>query len=139
MAKRSTYLRKQRDIALFESYSKAIQEHDFANQKEAFDYVRKHAAPRFFSSNMFCESMITKMLNGQPTGLKNPQAVRKYNELFRRYKQKAEQYPEKTIREICAIIVDEPAPEFYLNRRITQWIIAREKKERWEEIMKKMR
>lgn len=139
MAKRSTYLRKQRDRALFESYSEAIKVHDFATQKEAYDYVRTHPAPRFFSSHLFCASMIKKMLDGVPTGLKSPQSIRKYNELFKRYLERSEQYPDKSIEEICAIIVDEPAPEFYLNRRITQWVIARERKEIWETMLKRTR
>ena len=136
MAKKTTYLREQRDIALFNTYTKAIEEFDFANQYEAYDYVRKHPAPRFFVSPFFCESMMLKMLAGKPTGLRNPQTVRKYDELFRRYKSMQERHPELTLRDICERIIDEPAPEYYLNRRITQWIIARERKKRWEKMFK---
>ena len=132
MGKRSTYLRELRDAALFDAYTKAVGEQDFSNQAEAYDYVRKHAAPRFFASAQFCESMVKKMDRGEPTGLRNPQAKRKYAELYRRYRKMLEERPELSVREICSIIVDQPAPEFYLNRRITQWIVVRERKRRWE-------
>lgn len=137
MAKKSTYLREQRDAALFDAYIKAVRDIGFSTQEMAYDYVRTHEAPRFFVEPKFCQEIISKIERGLPTGLRNPQSIRKYDELYRRFKQMRKENPDMPMRDICEAIVDGKAPEFYLNRRITQWIIGREKRMKWERMEKR--
>lgn len=129
----------QRDRALFETYTRALQERHFASPGEAINYVRKHPAPRFYIDGNFCAIIIGRMLKGQPTGLKGKQRERKFKELFRLYLIEAEKPENKGMpkREICSRIVEMPAPEFYLNYRATNGILTAQRNlkvremERW--------
>lgn len=138
MSKKTTYLREQRDRALFEAYCKAIAERDFVSQRpqdEAIDYVRTHEAPRFYISPEFCMLIMGRMSRGQDSGIKGKAATRKFQELFRRYvaEWKKPESRDMDIYDICCKIVCQPAPEFYINNRAARGIIQRQKKLRQEE------
>ena len=135
MRKKTTYLREQRDKALFDAYCEAIRTHRFSSQEEATDYVRTHQAPCFYISPEFCTLVMGRMSRGEEPGIKGRAANRKFQELFRRYvaewrKPESRDLP---VYEICSRILAKPAPEFYINNRTARGIIQRQKKLRQEE------
>ena len=135
MGKKTTYLREQRDRALFDAYCRAISQHSFRSQDEATDYVRTHDAPRFYISPEFCMLIMGRLSRGQDSGIKGKAATRKFQELFRRYvtEWKKPESRDLDMYEICSRIVCQPAPEFYINNRCARGIIQRQKKIRQEE------
>ncbi len=142
MSKKTTYLREQRDRALFDAYCKAISEHSFRSQDEATDYVRTHEAPRFYISPEFCMLIMGRLSRGQDSGIKGKAATRKFQELFRRYvaEWKKPESRNLDIYDICSKIVCQPAPEFYINNRAARGIIQDQKRQRqreWERKRKK--
>ena len=124
---------------MFEAYTNALREHDFASQSEAINYVCSHGAPRFYIDAEFCAIVIGRMRRGSPTGLKGKHRLRKFNELYRLYKlERAKPGNEKsTVKEICARIVEMPAPEFYLNYRAASGIIAEQRAKKMQAIERK--
>lgn len=125
-------LREERDRALFAAYNKALAEHSFRCQSEAINFVRTSAAPKFYISSEFCAIIIGRLLRGENPGLKGRQRLRKFEVLFRLFLAESGKPENKSrsTREICALIVDMPAPEFYLNYRMTSGIINKQK-EKW--------
>lgn len=134
---KDTSLREQRDEALFEAYTQAIREKFFASQSDAIDYVRRNKAPRFYIDGHFCAIIIGRMQKGLPTQLKGEQRKRKFDELFRLFKEEKAKPENAGVSdgEICMRIVEMPAPEFYLNYRAASGIIAKEREMRQKKMM----
>ena len=62
---RDMKLRERRDRELFIAYQNALQEHDFVDQRQAVDFVRKNSAPRWFVSKEFCAAVISSWNRGK--------------------------------------------------------------------------
>ena len=137
--KKTVYLREERDRAVFEAYNDAISHNDFKTQEDAFEYVRTHPAPRFFIEPEFCTTVICRMLRNEPMGIKGEHQRRKFNELFRRYKEFLAENPTYPSIVICSIIVNEPAPEFFISTRSVRLIVSRQKEIVWQEMQRKFR
>lgn len=129
-------LRKDRDKALFAAYNKAIATINFSSQVEAVDYVRTHEAPRFYISPEFCSIVIGRMIRGEDPGIKGTLRIKKFEELYARYITESSKPENKNMaaREICNIIVEQKAPEFYLNYRASAGIINKQKEKRIKEL-----
>lgn len=127
---KSTYLREQRDVAIFRAYTKALAEHHFSCDTEACNWVRKQPAPSFFTSPEFCQIIVSRMLRGKDCDLKGARRA-KFEELKRLYLERVDlpRFKGKPMIDICNEIVALPAPEFYLERRVVAMII-REQKEK---------
>lgn len=134
-------LRKERDRALFESYTKAIRERNFKSQAEAINYARLQPAPRFYIDGVFARMVINNMRKGEPMGVTGYYRVLKFQELYRRFMKEKDnpKYAGKPSTELCDIIVEQPAPEFYVSYRSARLIIARQREEQWLELKKKAR
>ena len=136
MRYKDTDLREQRDRAIFDAYNKALVERGFESQAEAVEYVRTHSAPRFFISAEFCAIVISRLAAGKHPGVSGYQRIRKFRELYRRYLIETDdpKNANASLREICGRIVDQEAPEFYLNFRATSEIINRQREARQERL-----
>lgn len=136
---RDMMLRKRRDQELFRAYQRALQENVFSDQKEAVDYVRKHEAPRWFVSKEFCAAVISSWLKGKDFYKMRPNKKRKFKALFDLYLAVKQEFPYKALThlELCAIIVDMPAPEWYIDHQLASRIIAEQIEARNEQIATK--
>ena len=132
-------MREERDRAVFDAYNEAIKHQTFKTQEDAFEYVRTHAAPRFFIEPEFCTTVICRMLRGEPMGIKGEHQMRKFNVLFHRYKEFLSANPTYSSIVICSIIVNEPAPEFFISNRSVRLIIARQREIVCREIQRKFK
>ena len=129
-------LRKARDKALFDAYNKALSTISFSSQAEAVDYVRTHEAPRFYISPEFCSIVIGRMIRGEEPGIKGTLRIKKFRELYARFlvESSKPENEDMAAREICNIIVEQKAPEFYLNYRASAGIINAQKEKRIKEL-----
>ena len=129
-------LRQQRDYALFCAYQKALEENDFSNQWEAVEYVRTHAAPKWFVSKEFCAAVISCRLRGTDHYKMGKSKKRKFDALFDLYQQKKREHPYCCHLALCEEIVEMPAPEWYIEHQIAGRII-KEQMQRRNELMAK--
>lgn len=129
-------LRKRRDIELFRAYQKALTENDFLDQREAVEYVRKHEAPRWFVSKEFCAAVISSWLRGKEFCKMRNNKRRKFLALFDIYQRLKNEFPYSALNhlELCATIVDMPAPEWYIDHQLAARIITEQINKRNEEI-----
>ena len=119
-------LRERRDAELFRAYQKALKENTFSDQREAVDYVRKHEAPRWFVSKEFCAAVISSWLRGKEFCKMRPNKKRKFKALFKLYNNLKKEFPYSALNhlELCATIVDMPAPEWFIDHQLASRIIS---------------
>ncbi len=122
-------LKSIRDRDLFLCYQKALKEKDFKNQWEAIEYVRKSPAPRFYISSKVCSLLLGKIFAGHKLERMHPLAYRRIKHLEKMYKSMVtgQAGMQGLSRErVCEIIVDMPAPEFYISNVYATRIINKE-------------
>lgn len=129
-------LRERRDLELFRAYQKALKEHDFVDQRQAVDYVRKHEAPRWFVSREFCAAVISSWLRGKEYCKMRRNKERKFKAIYEIYLRLKNEFPYCALNhlELCGAIVDMPAPEWYLDHQMASRIISEQMAIRNEQI-----
>jgi len=122
---RDMKLRERRDRELFIAYQNALQEHDFVDQRQAVDFVRKNSAPRWFVSKEFCAAVISSWNRGKEFCKMRSNKKRKFQALFEIYNNLKGQFPYSALNhlELCGVIVDMPAPEWYIEHQLASRII----------------
>ena len=133
---RDMMLRERRDKELFRAYQTALREQNFSDQREAVDYVRKHEAPKWFVSKEFCAAVISSWLRGEEFYKMRPNKRRKFQALYDLYLSLRDQVPYSTLNhlELCAAIVDMPAPEWFIDHQLASRIITQQMALRNEQI-----
>ena len=133
---RDMMLRERRDTELFRAYQKALQEHDFVDQRQAVEYVRKHEAPRWFVSKEFCAAVISCWLRGKEFCKMRPNKRRKFQALFDIYNKLKKEFPYSALNhlELCGTIVEMPAPEWFIDHQLASRIITEQISIRNEQI-----
>lgn len=122
-------LKAIRDRDLFLCYQRALKEHDFQNQWEAVEYVRKCPAPRFYISSKVCSLLLGKLFAGKRLERMHPLAYKRIKHLEKAYKTfvGGEAGKKGLSRErVCELLIDMPAPEFYITNSYATRIINKE-------------
>ena len=135
---RDMNLRKSRDLELFFAYQRALKEHDFSDQREAVDYVRKHEAPRWFVSKEFCAAVISSWQRGSDFYKMRNNKRRKFRALYDLYQKLKNEFPYCALNhlDLCAAIVEMPAPEWFIDHQLASRIIAEQIELRNERVAK---
>lgn len=138
MAK-DTELHMERDMELYRVYLRGLREQHFSSLDEAADWVRMQPAPRFYISSKPLVSYIGARTNGTRPQKMFSQNEKKMKCLYNMYLDYIEQNPNHGMsREyICDILVDQPAPCFYISRESARRIIQRERKRYREAIFRR--
>lgn len=136
---RDMMLRKRRDMELFRAYQRALKENTFSDQREAVDYVRKHEAPRWFVSKEFCAAVISCWLRGKEFCKMRPNKKRKFKALYELYVELKNKFPYCAMNhlDLCAAIVEMPAPEWFIDHQLASRIITEQINIRNEQIASK--
>lgn len=118
-------LRQRRDTELFRAYQNALAAHEFADQRQAVDYVRKNEAPRWFVSKEFCAAVISSWLRDKEFCKMRENKRRKFRAIYDIYLKLKNEFPYNTFNhlELCAAIVETPAPEWFINHQSASRII----------------
>lgn len=126
---KDTELKEARDRDLFMCYQKALRENNFQDQWEAIEYVRRCPAPRFYISSKSCSLLLGKIFAGKRLERMHPLAYKRIRRLADMYKTyvSGENGMKGLSRErVCEVIVDMPAPEFYVSHLYATRIITKE-------------
>ena len=133
---RDTGLIRAKEDAIYEVYKRGLVEGKFRSFRDAGDWVCKQPAPKFFIDSRTASLLIGKVLAGQSIHNMHSSSRRLVRQLHRNYVQFMEDNPGCTLSRdrVMELLVDEPAPEFYLTgdatRRILRKAIKRVR-ERW--------
>lgn len=123
---RDMMLRKRRDAELFRAYQIALKENDFPDQRQAVEYVRKHEAPGWFVSKEFCAAVLSCLLRGKEHCKMRANKKRKFKALYDLYISLRDKFPYCAMNhlDLCAAIVEMPAPEWFIDHQLASRIIA---------------
>lgn len=134
---KNTELKKARDRALYSAFKKGLGEGRFATMRDAAKYVCRQPAPRFFIEAEKASILVGRILANVSLINLNSCSRRMAWQLYRDYRRFLSAHPGcKMSRErIMEILVDNPAPEFYLEPQRTRKILYQERRkerQRWD-------
>ena len=139
---KNTDLKRARDLALYREFKRMLAENGFPTMRTAASAVCRRPSPRFFIEPERASLLVGCIINGISLAKHNPATQRMARQLHANYEQYLKDNPGcRLSRErIMEILVEQPAPEFYIGAQSARKIIYRERKkararwERWREI-----
>lgn len=125
-----TELKTARNRALYAAFKKGLSDGSFATMRDAARYVCKQPAPSYYIEAEKASMLVGRILQGVSLINLNSCSRRKAWQLYRNYMKYLEEHPCcKLSRErIMEILVDEQAPEFYLEPQRTRKILYQERR-----------
>lgn len=106
-------------------YRQKIIEANFIVMPEIFQLVADSPASRFWVSEQRAAIVVSRMLAGKPLSRMRVNKREMFEEIFRRFLILRDENPKKSIFELTAIVVNQPAPKFYLTPRTVGEFIYR--------------
>lgn len=130
-------LKRSRDAALYETFKRGLSNGGFATMRDAARYVCKQPAPRFFIEAEKASLLVGRIMSGVSLINMNACSRRMAWHLYRQYMEYLEAHPDNRLsrERVMEILVDRPAPEFYIEQQRARKIIYQERRKarlRWE-------
>lgn len=121
---------QQRSDDLMRAYDEYIASCDYIRMPDVYNNIVNMPARRFWVSDIRSALVISAMMRGEARLEKMCASKREmYEEIFRRVIILREQYPEKTTSELCAMVVMQPAPKFYITPGSAKIMVCKARKE----------
>lgn len=136
---RNTDLREEKDRELYDLYVQCLREHKYASLKEIADWVRVQPASKFYVSAKSLVNYIGAILYGKKSTKMYELNGEKMNLLYEKYLQFMDENPHCALsrERICEILVDEPAPSFFICRTSCINAINREREKHRRALIKR--
>ncbi len=123
---------RERNEDLMRVYREKISEASIIVMPVIFELVAQSPSSRFWVSEERAAIVISAMAAGRPMPRMRKNKREMFEEIFRRFVVMHEQQPDKSVYELVALIVNQPAPKFYLTARTVGEFIYRIKNGRYE-------
>lgn len=133
---RNTELIRAKERAIYETYKRGLEEGRFSCFRDAGEWVVKQPAPRFFIESRTVSLLVGRIEKDISLLDLHASSRRLVRQIYRNYMEFLQEHPGcKLSRErIMEILVEEPAPEFYITGDAARRIIRKEirkARERW--------
>lgn len=120
-----------RDRDLLEAYQKAIEISDYPfSLTDVLQKTVNMPAKRFYSSTKYACMCIKAMKQGKPVIYQQKEKERMIHEVFSRVQQEEIAHPDVKLDQLIEIVMDRPAPEFYLKISSAKVIICKAKQKK---------
>ena len=116
---------KERNDDLMRVFRQKIIEADFIIMPQIFQLVADSPASRFWVSEQRAAIVVSRMLSGKPLSRMRENKREMFEEIFRRFLILRREHPQKSLFELTSIVVNQPAPKFYLTARTAGELIYR--------------
>jgi len=113
----------ERNKDFVRAYRQACKENHCENIREYVRIAVKKPAPRFYIEKERAYDIIMFMEGNVAFVSQNPNKIRMYDEIYIRYKNLSELYPNKQKGDIIESVINQPAPEFYIGIHAAMKII----------------
>ena len=137
---RDTGLKKQKAEALFRIYKKGLEEGRFDSLYAAGQWCARQPAPCYYISAKRASLLLGRIFAGVSLIDCNSSQRRMVWQLYRNYLRYLKEHPGNTLsrERVLELLVDEPAPEFYITGDAARKILREEikkarKQRRWFE------
>lgn len=116
---------QERNQELMRVYQEELSKAGYIVMPKIFEQVANSPCSRFWVSEERAAIVISTLLAGKviPNMRKNKREM--FDEIFRRFLIVREQYPEKSIYALAIMVVNQPAPKFYMTPRTVGELIYR--------------
>ena len=116
---------QERNQELMRVYQEELSKAGYIIMPKIFEQVANSPCSRFWVSEERAAIVISTLLAGKviPNMRKNKSEM--FDEIFRRFLIAREQYPEKSIYALAIMVVNQPAPKFYMTPRTVGELIYR--------------
>ena len=116
---------QERNQELMRVYQEELSKAGYIVMPKIFEQVANSPCSRFWVSEERAAIVISTLLAGKviPNMRKNKREM--FDEIFRRFLIAREQYPEKSIYALAIMVVNQPAPKFYITPRTVGELIYR--------------
>ena len=116
---------QERNQELMRVYQDKLSKAGYIFMPEIFEQVANSPCSRFWVSEERAAIVISSLLAGKilPNMRKNKREM--FDEIFRRFLIVRERYPEKSIYALAIMVVNQPAPKFYMTPRTVGELIYR--------------
>lgn len=123
-------LKRARDRDLYLAFRKALVERGFNSMRDAARHVCSSPAPRFYIEPKRASDLVGLILANVSLINLNDSSRRMAWQLYRNYQAWVKEHPDSHLsrERIIEILVDEPAPEFYVGPQMARKIIYKERK-----------
>lgn len=115
----------QRNEDLMRVFRLKILEADFIVMTDIFEQVANSPASRFWVSEERAAIVMSDMFKGKCIDRMRPNKREMFEEIFKRVSALRKENPEKSLFELTSIVVNSPAPKFYLTPRSAGELIYR--------------
>lgn len=116
---------RERNKDLMRVYREKLSEASIIVMPVIFELVAQSPSSRFWVSEERAAIVISAMAAGRPMPRMRKNKREMFEEIFRRFVVMHEQQPDKSVYELVALIVNQPAPKFYLTARTVGEFIYR--------------
>lgn len=116
---------RERNEDLMRVYREKLSEASIIVMPVIFELVAQSPSSRFWVSEERAAIVISAMAAGKPIPRMRKNKREMFEEIFRRFVVMHEQQPDKSVYELVALIVNQPAPKFYLTARTVGEFIYR--------------
>lgn len=116
---------QERNQELMRVYQEKLSKAGYIVMPKIFEQVANSPCSRFWVSEERAAIVISTLLAGKvvPNMRKNKREM--FDEIFRRFLIVREKYPEKSIYALAIMVVNQPAPKFYMTPRTVGELIYR--------------
>lgn len=116
---------QERNQELMRIYQEELSKAGYIVMPKIFEQVANSPCSRFWVSEERAAIVISTLLAGKviPNMRKNKREM--FDEIFRRFLIARKQYPEKSIYALAIMVVNQPAPKFYMTPRTVGELIYR--------------
>lgn len=115
----------ERNEDLMRAYRHCLSVASSVPAPDIFKLVADSPAKRFWVSPERAAVVVSALIAGRPVGKMRPNKARMFQEIYRRYLIHKKKYPHLSTLDIVSIVVNEPAPRFYLTPRTVGELISR--------------
>lgn len=112
----TVHFSSQRDRELMNAYRSVLAQKKFFDFKRHYEEVVNQPCSRFWVSEERATAVISDMIKGRPVlDSMLPNKREMFTEIYRRVIALQKQHPDYSIYDLTMLVVNAPAPKFYLN------------------------
>lgn len=108
---------KERNDDLMKAFRHHLAKANFIIMPDIFELVAHSPSSRFWVSEKRASIIIARMLSKKPLPKMRANKREMFEEIFKRFTALQKRFPHKSIPELTSIVVNQPAPKFYLTPR----------------------
>ena len=116
---------RQRNNDIMRVYRAQLVKANYIVMPEIFRLVAESPAKRFWVSEERAAVEVSRMLAGKPFSRMRQNKREMFEEIYRRFLLLRDRHPEKSVFKLVSIVVNQPAPKFYLTPRTVGEFIYR--------------